>query len=263
MEQHGRLKTMNASPSEVKAILHGETNSNILTIFDGYDEYTSGCNEDIDELLLNGRENCHIIVSSRSGDFLEQIRSQLSEEVAITGFTYDNTVKCAEQYIGNKGACEEFLLQAQLANLHTGEPKWWPYIYEGLLRVPIILLMACTLFIENKSLPSKKTEIFKQVVHMCISRTTLKTLGMTASEIDNLYELMVKLGKVAWTALNRTNKQLLIYKVCFTVIFDLIKVALVLELELGFNLVNHIKPRGNPNTNIKMNPIPIQNPLLT
>ncbi len=44
----------------------------------------------------------------------------------------------------------------------------------------------------------------------------------------------------------------------------LIKVALVLELklELGFNLVNHIKPRGNPNTNINMNPIPIQNPLL-
>ncbi len=41
------------------------------------------------------------------------------------------------------------------------------------------------------------------------------------------------------------------------------KVALVLELELGFNLVNHIKPRGNPDTNINMNPIPIQNPLLT
>ncbi len=27
----------------------------------------------------------------------------------------------------------------------------------------------------------------------------------------------------------------------------LIKVALVLKLKLGFNLVNHIKPRGNPN----------------
>ena len=41
-----------------------------------------------------------------------------------------------------------------------------------------------------------------------------------------------------------------------------IKVALVLELELklGFNLVNHIKPRGNPNTNTNMNLIPIQNP---
>ena len=34
---------------------------------------------------------------------------------------------------------------------------------------------------------------------------------------------------------------------------------LELELELGFNLVNHIKPRGNPNTNINMNQIPIQN----
>ncbi len=36
---------------------------------------------------------------------------------------------------------------------------------------------------------------------------------------------------------------------------DLIKAALVLELELelGFNLVNHIKPRVNPNTNTNMN----------
>ncbi len=40
----------------------------------------------------------------------------------------------------------------------------------------------------------------------------------------------------------------------------LIKVALLLELELGFNLVNHIIPRGNPNTNTNMNPIPIAYP---
>ena len=39
-----------------------------------------------------------------------------------------------------------------------------------------------------------------------------------------------------------------------------LKVALVLELELGFNLVNHIKPRGNPNPNTNMNSIPIPNP---
>ncbi len=54
-------------------------------------------------------------------------------------------------------------------------------------------------------------------------------------------------------------------KVDLSQFFNLIKVALVLKLvlELGFNLVNRIKPRGNPNTNINMNSIPIQNPLLT
>ncbi len=218
MEQHGRMKTMNASPAEVKAILHGETDNKILMIFDGYDEYTSGCNEEIDELLLNGRENCYIIVSSRSGDFLEQIRKQLSDEVSITGFNYDNTVKCAEQYIGNKTACEEFLSQAQLAGLHSCTEPMWPLPYKGLLRVPIILLMACTVFIENNSLPSNKTEIFSQVVSMCISRTTLKTMGKISCEVENLQSLMVKLGKLAWVALNRKSKQLLIYKVIKSVL---------------------------------------------
>ncbi len=42
--------------------------------------------------------------------------------------------------------------------------------------------------------------------------------------------------------------------------FYLKKGVLELELELGFNLVNDIKPRGNPNPNTNMNPIPIQNP---
>ncbi len=35
----------------------------------------------------------------------------------------------------------------------------------------------------------------------------------TASQVKNLHELMVKLGKLAWVALNRERKQLFIYKV--------------------------------------------------
>ncbi len=85
--------------------------------------------------------------------------------------------------------------------------------YDGLLHVPIILLMACAVFIENESLPSKKTDIFKQVVHMSISRTTLKTMGKTASKVETLHKLMATLGKLALEALLRETKQLLLYKV--------------------------------------------------
>ncbi len=55
MKQHGRLESQKVPISEMKAILEGETNSNILLIFDGYDEYTAGCNEDIDKILLKAR----------------------------------------------------------------------------------------------------------------------------------------------------------------------------------------------------------------
>ncbi len=210
MQQHGRLETEKVSPSEVKAILQGETNSKILLMFDGYDEYTQGTNNDIDKLILNGKDNCLIIVSSRSGDFLNPIKSQMDEEVHITGFSYKNIIKCAEQYLGSNQSCQEFLSQAEQASMHHCKEYG---SYEGLLRIPIILLMACTVFRENKSLPSSKAGLFKQVVHMCISRTTLKTMGKTAGEVENLHELMIKLGKLAWTALTRGSKRLLIFKV--------------------------------------------------
>ncbi len=214
MQQHGRLETENVSRSEVKAIIQGETNGNILLMFDGYDEYSKGSNEDIDKIILNGKDNCLVIVSSRSGDFLHPVKSQIDEEVKISGFSYDNILKCAEQYLGSEILCQEFLLQAEKAGIHTcSKPTLMP-LYKGLLHVPIILLMACTVFIENKCLPSNRTGLFKQVVLMSISRTTLKTMGKTAIEVDNLHELMVRLGKLAWDALTRTNKQLILYKVC-------------------------------------------------
>ncbi len=212
MKQHGRLETENVSPSEVKAILQGETDSNILLMFDGYDEYSEGTNEDIDKILLNGKDNCMIIVSSRSGDFLHQIKSSIDEEVRITGFSQENIIKCAEQYLGSQQLSQSFLTQAKQSGVHSRENPSYSE-YDGLLHVPIILLMACAVFIENKCLPSSKTEIFDQVVHMCISRTTLKTMAKTASKVNNLHRLMVKLGKLAWEALNKHSKQLLLYKV--------------------------------------------------
>ena len=213
MKQHGRLKTENVSLSEVKAIIQGET-SNILLLFDGYDEYTHGTNKYIDELLQNGKDNCMIIVSSRSGDFLHKIKPSMDEEVQITGFSYDNIIECAEKYLGSERSRREFISQAEEAGIHKR--------YGGLLRVPIILVMACEVFIENKSLPSSKTDIFAKIVDNSISRTTLKKMEDSktskkqqeiAKVVENLPELKVKLGKLAWMALNRESKQLLLYKV--------------------------------------------------
>ncbi len=204
MEQHGRLETENVSPAEVRAILQGETNSNILVMFDGYDEYSRGTNEAIDKILLSGKDNCLVIVSSRSGDFLHPIKTSMDEEVKITGFSDENIMKCAEQYLGSEQLAGDFVYEAEEAD-GAG-------IYK-LLHIPIILLMTCAVFIENKSLPSNKTDIFAKVVDMSISRTTLKTMGKTASEVENLQELMKKLGKLAWVALKRESKQLLLYKV--------------------------------------------------
>ncbi len=206
VQQHGRLQTEKVSQAEIKAILDGEAKGNILLMFDGLDEYMQENNDDIHQLLLHGKDNCFIIVSSRSGNFLESVKGPGSEEVHITGFSYQNIIKCAQQYLGSEQACRDFLSQAKTAGIHDLGSG-------GLLHVPIILLMACTVFIKNHCLPSSKMALFEQVVDMSISRSTLKTIGKTASEIETLHVLMVKLGKLAWKALNKLSKQPLLYKV--------------------------------------------------
>ncbi len=215
LDQHGRLRIEKVTPSEIKNILKQDKGQRILLLMDGYDEYTYGCNKDIDNILLHGKGNCLVILSSRPGDYLKDIKTQTDEEVKITGLSYENIIKCAEQYLASEKSCQEFLVQAEKAGIHTCQKPGHNlfFYYKGLLHVPIILLMACTIFLENHCLPSSKTGIFSQVVHMCVSRTTLKTMGKTASEVENLHELILKLGKLAWAALTRERKQLLLYKV--------------------------------------------------
>ncbi len=211
IQQHGLLKNMNVSTVEMKSILNGGTGGNILIMLDGYDEYTAGVNNDIDNLILNGRDNCLVVVSSRSGDFLQQIRKCADEELKITGFSQENIAKCAKQYLASGEKCDDFLEQAANVGLHEVSEDGDDYY--GMLHVPIILLMSCAVYNSKNSLPSNKTDLFDTIVDMSISRTTLKRIGKYAGEITNLKDLKVKLGKFAWQALNKETKQLLLSKV--------------------------------------------------
>ncbi len=199
LQQHGRLRSMNVTSHEIETILNKE--SDILFLMDGYDEYSDGTNEDIDTLLLHGRESCLVMVSSRPGSFLNEIKLFSDEEVQITGFSRKNVEKSAAQNLMDRRRCIKFLNQANNAGL------------EDLLRVPIILLMACAVFDEHNSLPSNRTKIFDKIVDMSISRTTLKTLGKTGRGVENLQVLKAKLGKLAWEALNKPTRKLLLSKV--------------------------------------------------
>ncbi len=200
MEQHGQLKSMKVTPAEMRSICQ-EQEGDIMYIFDGFDEYTLGTNSDIDEILKNGKYGSFVLVSSRPGDFLQPIRSQSDEEVSITGFSKESKEKCARRYLGDQMKSAQFFAEAKQSSLAQ------------LLHIPIILLMACTVYLKNKFLPNSVTKLFDQIVDMSISRTSLKTMGKRASDITNLAKLKIALGKLAWEALQRQSKQLLIFKV--------------------------------------------------
>ncbi len=198
LEQHGQL---DASLAELRSICQRTKESDILYLFDGFDEYTFGTNSDIDKILVHGKRGSFVIISSRPGDFLQPIRKYCDEEVSITGFSQENITKCASMYLGNQQKSAEFFTQARNSKL------------ANLLHIPIILLMACAVFKRNKNLPKRITQLFDEITEMSISRTTIKKLSKSAKEMTNLENLKVLLGKLAWQAFQRNSKQLLIFKV--------------------------------------------------
>ncbi len=200
IDQHGQLETIKIKIAEMREICQGKQ-GDVMYIFDGFDEYTLGTNADIDKILKNGKYGSFVIVSSRPGDFLQPIRRQSDEEVSITGFSEENMIKCARRYLGNQMKSAQFFSQAKQSNLAK------------LLHIPIILLMACAVFLRNKCLPKSVTKLFDQIIDMSISRTTLKTMSKGAQDISNLDQLKIALGQLAWDALQRKTKQLLIFKV--------------------------------------------------
>ena len=81
---------------------------------------------------------------------------------------------------------------------------------DAYLRVPIVSLLTCWLFDVNKVLPKTKTEIVKAFYELLIQKATRReTMSFTQKA-----ELKYKLGKLAWEALQKDEKKLLLHKVC-------------------------------------------------
>ena len=192
----------------IESILEGETNHKVLLLLDGYDEYRRGTNRQIDEAIESKIGNCFLILTSRpgndSGDKMfvsKQVRNRMDGELVIEGFSPENIKKCSIQYLLSEDIFEMFLTQARQTEL------------SALLHVPIILLMGCTVFISNMSLPHSKTKLYGDIFDLIMDRTTLKTFGCKSSDIPNIDQWLSILGKLSWKALQKDTGQLLLNKV--------------------------------------------------
>ena len=193
----------------VESILNGNPQYKVLLLLDGYDEYTAGTNTELDRAIAKGKGCTFMILTSRpkeGKDFTQNIRQKMDGEVVIEGFSVKNIKNCCSRYLGSQQEAERLLTEAR-KNLD---------LYE-LLIVPIILLMTSVLYKEDekKSLPDRKTELYKNLYEFIMDRSTLKSNNYScySSEIPNLEEMLLILGKFAWEALQNDDKQLLINKV--------------------------------------------------
>ena len=153
----------------IEDILKGKTNYRVLLILDGYDEYKPGTNKDIDRAIESPIGKCFLILTSRpdlppkEGQYVsKEIRDRMDGEVMIEGFTEESIQKCSRQYLGSDEQSDVMLKQAVDAGI------------DGLLKVPIVLLMVCVLFYEHASLPPTRTKIVRQIFELTVERTILK-----------------------------------------------------------------------------------------
>ena len=182
----------------------------MLLLLDGYDEYRRGTNKDIDDAIENKIGNCLLILTSRpgndSGDKMfvsKRIRNRMDGEIVIEGFSPENIKKCSIQYLLSEQNSKTFLTQAEETEL------------SALLHVPIILLMSCTVFISNSSLPHSETKLYGEIFELIMDRTTLKTFGCKSKDIPNIEKWLCILGSLSWKALQNEVRQLLLDKVEF------------------------------------------------
>ena len=194
----------------IRSVIKGETNHKVLLLLDGYDEYKNGTNKDIDKAIESKIGNCFLILTSRpgndSGDRMfisKKIRNRMDGELVIEGFSRKNIEKCSIQYLISEETRQKFLNQAVETKLFD------------LLHVPIILLMSCTVFISNMSLPHLKTKLYGDIFDLIMDRTTLKTFGCKSSDVPNIEQCLSILGKLSWKALQNDTRQLLLNKVDF------------------------------------------------
>ena len=193
----------------VDKIIRGRTSHKVLLLLDGYDEYTSRTNTELDAAIQKHLGKCFLILTSlpnEGKDFTGKIRNTMDGEVVIEGFSEQNIMKCCSRYLGSDREAEQ-LLKAARTNAR---------IYE-LLKVPIILLITSVLYNEDekKSLPESRTKLYEDLYEFIMDRSTLKpnNFGCRSSEIPNIEHMLQTLGKIAWEALQNDVRELLINKV--------------------------------------------------
>ena len=161
-----------------------------LILFDGYDEYRKGTNTDIDNAITDSLGSCFILVTSRPGDYMKKSdRDQMDGEIQITGFSDEAIEECATKYLGNKKRSDDFLDKCEESGV------------DDLLYMPIVLLMLCVLYYANETLPKRKTDIVLGIIRMYINRAKKRF-----PQIEDFEEILFKLGKLSWEALQRKYK---------------------------------------------------------
>ena len=162
----------------------------VLLIFDGYDEYRSGCDSEIYEIFSgNSLRGCCVLITTRISKS-DELRGCEDLQAEITGFSE----------VDRNDFMLRFLSAHEVSNLeeHLRHRK-----LEELAKVPLLLLFFCILWRKGqlKLFPKTKTTLYIEIVQFILNHSYSKQTPPRYVQLTEKEKILSEIGKVALQAL--------------------------------------------------------------
>ncbi|CAH3175286.1 unnamed protein product, partial [Porites lobata] len=167
----------------------------VLLIFDGYDEYRSGCDSEIYEIFSgNSLRSCCVLITTRISK-ADELRGGEDLHAEITGFSKVDRNEFMRRFLKSEEVSE---LQDHLDEMNLNQ----------LAKFPLLLLFFCTLWRQgqSKSFPKSKTKLYVDIVQFILNHGHSKKTGDETKtkryvKLNSFKEILCEIGKVALQSL--------------------------------------------------------------
>ena len=158
----------------------------VLLIFDGYDEYRSGCSSEIYEIFRGSSlRSCCVLITTRISK-ADELRGLEDLHAEITGFSEVDRGDFMRRFLADD---EASALYRHLRDRNLQE----------LTKVPLLLLFFCTLWKtgQSKVFPKSKTELYTYITQFIINHSHIKRSPPHYVNLQSSKEILSEIGKVA------------------------------------------------------------------
>ena len=158
----------------------------VLLIFDGYDEYRSGCSSEIYEIFRGSSlRGCCVLITTRISK-ADELRGLEDLHAEITGFSEVDRRDFIRRFLADDEASD---LYGHLLDRNLQE----------LTKVPLLLLFFCTLWKrgQSKVFPKSKTELYTYIIQFIINHSHIKRSPPHYVNLQSSKEILSEIGKVA------------------------------------------------------------------
>ena len=190
------IRLSNVFAKEDKYMIEGLINyitnnqEKVLLIFDGYDEYRSGCDSEIYEIFRgNSLRSCCVLTTTRISK-ADELRGGEDLHAEITGFSE----------VDRKTFMRRFLTDVDVLLL---ENEIYERKLKELAKVPLLLLFFCTLWRkgQSKHFPETKAKLYIDIIQFILNHSYSKQSPPQYVEVTSFKEILSEIGKVALQAL--------------------------------------------------------------